>query len=313
MSEELLLPPNMLRQKSVGDRRKRQSFNRSAFSLQSGKYSKRKFVNAFMTFILALSALVALIPLLSVFWYVVQQGASSLNWNFFTQSEAGGGLAHSLFGTLELVCLASVIGIPWGVATAVYLSEYGHGRLGKTVRFVTELLASVPSIIVGLFVYAVIVVPMQGASALAGGLALGILMVPTVVRATEEILKLVPMHLREAGLALGIPRWRVILFVVLRSSLSGISTGVILAVARVAGETAPLLFTALNNRRVSFSLTQPISSLPVQIYTYAISAIEEQHRQAWAGAFVLVIAVFAMNLLTRLVLSPIAAPSKESH
>jgi phosphate transport system permease protein len=268
---------------------------------------RRKIVNFAATALLTLCAAAALIPLLSVFRYVLQQGLPALDWAFFTQiprpvGETGGGMANACVGTLVLVALASVIGIPWGIATAVYLSEYGHGKFGHFVRFCVDLLASIPSIIIGLFAYAVIVVPMKHFSAYAGGLALGILMIPTVARSAEELLRLVPRHIREAGLALGLPRWKVTLRIVLRGSLGGIATGVILAVARVAGETAPLLFTALNNRFWSSSLNQPIASLPVQIYTYAISPYDDWHRQAWAGAFVLVFLVFFVNLATRLVL-----------
>jgi phosphate transport system permease protein len=211
-------------------------------------------------------------------------------------------MANACVGTLLLVGLASLIGIPWGIATAIYLSEYGHGKFGAFVRFCVDLLASIPSIIIGLFAYAVIVVPTKHFSAYAGGVALGILMIPTVARSSEELLRLVPQHIREAGLALGLPRWKVTLRIVLRGSLGGIATGVILAVARVAGETAPLLFTALNNRFWSVSMDQPIASLPVQIYTYAISPYDDWHRQAWAGAFVLVFLVFSVNLVTRIAL-----------
>ena len=211
-------------------------------------------------------------------------------------------MANAFLGTLVLIGIASVIGIPWGIGTGLYLSEYGKGRLGTAIRFCADVLSSVPSIVIGLFVYALIVVPMKRFSALAGGVALGILMIPTVARSSEELLKLVPTHLREAGLALGIPRWKVTLWIVLRESLSGITTAVILALARVAGETAPLLFTALNNQFWSKGLgiiDQPIASLPVQIYTFAISPYEDWQRQAWAGAFVLVMLVFAINLVTR--------------
>jgi phosphate transport system permease protein len=267
----------------------------------------RKLVNALMVGLLGAMAFVAIAPLLSVFVYVMRQGLPALNWDFFTKmpapvGEEGGGFANALAGSGILIGLASVVGIPWGVLTGVYLSEFGQGRLGAFTRFVIDILASVPSIIVGLFAYALFVMPMKGFSALAGGAALAVLMIPTVARTTEELLKLVPVHVREAGLALGIPRWKVTLLIVLRGSLGGILTGVMLAIARVAGETAPLLFTALSNRFWSTSLTEPIASLPVQIYNYAISPFEDWHRQAWAAAFVLVVFVLGLNLITRLLL-----------
>ena len=272
-------------------------------------YAKRKFVNRIMYLLLGCAAVTAVLPLFSVFGYVISQGLPALNLEFFTElskpvGEVGGGMANSLVGTCTLVFLASLVGIPWGIAVGMYLSEYGRGRLASVVRFSADLLSSIPSIIIGLFVYAVVVITMKRFSALAGGLALGILMVPTVCRSTEELLKMVPVHIREAGLALGLPRWKVLLWIVLRGSRGPITTGIMLSIARVAGETAPLLFTAFNNRFWQRGLDQPISSLPVQIYTYAISPYEDWHRQAWAGAFVLVMLVFSMNLLTRVALSP---------
>jgi phosphate transport system permease protein len=275
-------------------------------------FRRRKVTNALMCALLALAAALALVPLLSVFQYVLQQGLPALDWSFFTEipkpvGESGGGMANALVGTLVLILIAALIGIPWGIGTALFLSEYGEkSRVASAVRFFVDILSSIPSIVIGLFAYAMVVLPMKRFSALAGGLALGILMVPTVARSAEELLKLVPTHIREAGLALGLPRWKVTLRIVLRGAMSGIATGVILAVARVAGETAPLLFTALNNRFWSHSLDQPIASLPVQIYTYAISPYDDWHRQAWAGAFVLVMLVFFLNLATRFLLQPLS-------
>jgi phosphate transport system permease protein len=268
---------------------------------------KRKQMNRFFMLLLGLATLVALVPLFSVFIYVFNHGFAALNWDFFTRlpapvGEAGGGLGNAVLGTLILVGLASLIGIPIGVSAGIYLSEYGRGKLASTLRFTIDLLSSVPSIIVGLFAYAILVVPLGRFSAYAGGAALAVIMIPTVARSTEELLKLVPNHIREAGLALGIPRWKVILRVVVRGALSGIMTGVMLSIARAAGETAPLLFTALNSQYWPKALDQPISSLPVQIYTYAISPYEDWHRQAWAGALLLVLSVFLFNILTRLVL-----------
>lgn len=268
---------------------------------------RRKFRNRLMCTLLFLMGVCAVVPLLSVFAYVIQQGGSSLNWDFFTQlpkpvGELGGGMANALFGTALLVAMASLVGVPWGIAAGVYLAEYGNGKLAQVLRFTTDLMTSIPSIIVGLFAYAMIVLPMKRFSAHAGAFALAVIMIPVVARTTEELLRLVPNHIREAGLALGIPRWRVTLRIVLRGSLGGITTGIMLAVARVAGETAPLLFTAFSNRFWSRGLDQPIASLPVQIYTYAISPYEDWHRQAWAGSLVLVLFVFVLNLSVRFAL-----------
>jgi phosphate transport system permease protein len=267
-------------------------------------YAKRRWFDRFMRLLLVSASFIALAPLFSVLLYVFRKGLPGIDVSFFTQlpkpvGETGGGMTNALAGTCTLVSIATFVGVPWGVATGVYLSEYGQSRVAMAVRFATDMLASVPSIVIGLFVYAVIVVPMGGFSAIAGGVALGILMVPTVARSSEEMLRLVPNHIREAGLALGLPRWKVILKIVLRGCVSAISTGVILAIARVAGETAPLLFTALNNQYWSEGLMQPIASLPVQIYTYAISPFADWNTKAWAGALVLVALVFVVNLGTR--------------
>ncbi len=257
--------------------------------------------------LLVLAALGAVIPLICIFAYVLSQGAQALGWSLFTAlpvpvGETGGGMANAFIGSLIVVGIAALIGVPWGMMTGVYLSEYARGRFAQVVRFSVDLLASIPSIVVGLFVFAMIVVTMKRFSAFAGGIALAILMVPTVARTTEELLKMVPTHIREAGLALGIPRWKVVLFIVLRGSLRGISTGVLLAVARVSGETAPLLFTAFSSRLWSFRPDQPIATVPVQIYNYAISPYPEWHRLAWGGALVLLLVVFFLNFFTRLLL-----------
>lgn len=270
-------------------------------------YQKRKAIDAMARMALIASAAAALVPLFCVFGYVLSQGLPALNASFFTElpkpvGETGGGMANSLVGTITLVFLASLLGVPWGIATGLYLSERGRGRLSQAVRFSADMLASVPSIIIGLFVYALVVVTMKRFSAIAGGLALGVLMVPTVARSSEEMLRLVPSHIREAGLALGLPRWKVTLLIVLKGIRGPIVTGMMLSIARVSGETAPLLFTAFNNRFWQAGIDQPISSLPVQIYTYAISPYDDWHRQAWAGAFVLVVLVFSMNILTRFAL-----------
>jgi phosphate transport system permease protein len=268
-------------------------------------YRRRKLVDRLTRGACAAAAVVALVPLVSVIAYVAIQGVGGLNWSFFTElpkpvGEAGGGFGNAIFGTLLLVGLACGMGIPVGVLAGVYLAEFGQSRFGKAVRFCADVMSGVPSIAVGIFVYTLVVLSMRRFSALAGGIALGMLMLPTVMRTTEELVKLVPHSLREAGLALGVPKWRVILRVVLRTGATGIATGVMLAVARAAGETAPLLFTAFNNRFWSASLDKPIGSLPVQIYTYAVSPYEEWHRQAWAAALVLVALVLVLNVGARL-------------
>jgi phosphate transport system permease protein len=269
-------------------------------------YSKRTRWNLTMVVVLGVCMVLALTPLLSVFGYVIAQGYPALNLKFFTElpapvGEIGGGMGHAFLGTLILVGLASAIGVPWGICIGIYLSEYSQGRLGKWVRYAAEILASVPSIVIGLFVYAVLVKPMGHFSAHAGGAALAILMLPTVAKTTEVLLKLVPVSVREAGLALGIPRWKVILFIVVRGSRAGLVTGVMLSIARAAGETAPLLFTAFGNSFWQTSLNQPIASVPVQIYTYAISPYDDWHQKAWAGAFILIVFVFVVNLLARVI------------
>jgi phosphate transport system permease protein len=285
-------------------------------SFMASGFRKRKAVNFLFCGMIVIAAGLALAALFYVFGYVVYQGLPSLNLAFFVEipkpvGESGGGMANALVGTAVLVLMASLIGIPWGVFTGVYLSEYGQGKLGSFVRFCTDMMTSVPSIIMGLFVYVLLVLPMKRFSAIAGSVALAFIMVPIVARTTEELLRLVPVHIREAGLALGLPRWKVTLRIVLRGTLSGIMSGVMLAVARVAGETAPLLFTALGNNYWQQGLDQPIASLPVQIYNYAIAPFEDLHRQAWAGALVLVLFVFALNLVTRLVLRPSSSGARD--
>jgi phosphate transport system permease protein len=270
-----------------------------------GAYRRRKLIDLLARWGCVAAVLIALVPLISVLSYVVAKGLGGLNWSFFTElpkpvGETGGGFGNALIGSLILVGLACAVGIPVGVLSGVYLSEFGRGRLANAVRFSADVMSGVPSIAVGIFVYTLIVLTMRRFSALAGGIALGILMLPTVTRTTEELLKLVPDSLREAGLALGIPKWRVILSIVLRTGMPGIVTGIMLAVARAAGETAPLLFTAFGNRFWATGLDKPIASLPVQIFTYAVSPYEDWHRQAWAAALVLMATVLLLNIGARL-------------
>jgi phosphate transport system permease protein len=251
------------------------------------------------------ATVLALIPLGAILIWVAAKGLQGLNLAFFTGlpkpvGEPGGGMGNAIVGTLELVGLACLFAIPVGVLGGVYLAELGRGRFGHAVRFAADVLTGVPSIVVGIFVYTLLVVTMKRFSALAGGVALAVIMLPVVIRTTEELVRLVPDGLREAALALGVPRWRATVKVVLRTAAPGIATGVMLAVARAAGETAPLLFTAFNNRFWSDGLTQPIASLPVQIFTYAVAPYEDWHRQAWAGALTLVLLVLLLNLGARL-------------
>lgn len=246
----------------------------------------------------------ALLPLGLVLWYVADKGLSGVSWDFFTEmplpvGEVGGGMKHAVVGTLICVGIASAIGIPIGVLAGVYLSEFGDNKFGATVRFSADVMAGIPSITVGIFVYSLMVLSMRSFTALAGGVALAIIMIPTVMRTTEEMLRLVPANLREASLALGVPKRRTIVRVALRTAAPGIATGVMLAIARIAGETAPLLFTALGNQYFSTELDKPIATLPVQIYNYSISPYEDWHQQAWAAALVLVLLVLVLNLGAR--------------
>ena len=268
---------------------------------------RRKIKHYIMFTLIGVATVLAVIPLFAVFIYILQKGLPALNWNFFTHlpaptGESGGGMGNAILGSLIMIFMATVLGLPVGVFGGVYLSEYPSGKLPRVFRMVVDLLTSLPSIVVGLFVYVIVVTPMKGFSSYAGSVALFILMIPIIIKTTEEVLKLMPQHVREAGLALGIPRWRVIVSIVLKGSRSAVITGVILAIARISGETAPLLITAFGNRNWPQQLAQPTASLPVQIYNYAISPYEDWHQQAWGGAFVLVSLVFTINLSARLVL-----------
>ena len=279
---------------------------------------RRRVKNLFASAVLGFSAFLVIIPLVSILAYVVIKGLPGLRLSFFLDNpkpvgEAGGGMKGALAGSGMLIRLASLIGIPWGLCIGIFLSEYGDSKLAGPVRLASDLLAGIPSIIIGLFVYFVVVAPMKGFSALAGAIALAIILIPIIARTSEEILKMVPLAIREGGLALGIPRWTVILRVVVHGSMRSIATGIMLALARGAGETAPLLFTAFNNRFFSMSLTDPISSLPVQLYTYAISPFDEWHEMAWTGALVLVSVALLANLATKILLRPPAARGAPFH
>jgi phosphate transport system permease protein len=268
-------------------------------------YRRRKTVDVMARTACLFATLVAVVPLACVLAYLVAKGAGAFTWSLFTElpkpvGEGGGGFGNAILGTLILVGSACAISVPLGVLAGAYLAEFGGGRFGRVVRFSADVMSGVPSIVVGIFVYGLVVLSMRRFSALAGAAALAIIMLPTITRTTEELLKLVPDSLREAGLALGIPKWRVIISIVLRTGAPGIATGVMLAVARAAGETAPLLFTALGNRFWSVRLDEPIASLPVQIYTYAVSPYDDWQGQAWAAACVLVGTVLLLNIGARL-------------
>lgn len=266
---------------------------------------RRKVVSWIFVAFCGASVLLALVPLVFILFFVVSQGIQALNVEFFTQmprpvGETGGGMANAIVGTLILAGLGSLFAMPIGILSGVYMSEYAGTRLASAMRFAADTLNGVPSIVIGVFVYGIAVLPFRQFSAIAGGLALGIMMIPIIARTTEELLLLVPGTMREGALALGATKARAVFTVVLPAAAPGIITGVVLALARIAGETAPLLFTSFNNRFFTASLTQPIASLTVQIYSYAISPYDDWHRQAWAGALVLVSMVLACSLLARL-------------
>lgn len=253
-----------------------------------------------------LSALITLVPLIFIFYYTISKGIANLNVNFFTKlptpvGESGGGMVNAIIGTLILIAIGGGIGIPVGILTGTYLSEFGHNKFGFIVRFLTDVLSGVPSIVVGVVAYTLVVVPMKHFSALAGGVALAILMIPTITRTTEEMIKLVPQSFREAGLALGIPKWKTTLVIVLKTAWKGIATGILLGLSRAAGETAPLLFTALDNRFWSTNIFQPIASLTVNIYQYASAPYKDWNDQAWTAALVLIILISLLSLIFRII------------
>lgn len=265
---------------------------------------RRKTGNVVMLGLTYVAAVLATLPLLFILFHLLQKGASTLTLDFFTNmprpvGEAGGGMSNAILGTLILIAIAAAIGLPVGIGAGLYLAEKRVGALAMTVRFLSDVLNGLPSIVLGIFAWQFLVRPFGSFSALAGGVALGAMMIPLVTRTTEEMIRLVPNSLREAALALGYPRWRTSLSVILRTALPGIVTGALVAVARIAGETAPLLFTAFGNQFWSTALDEPIAALPLQIFAYAISPYDEWHAQAWAGALVLIVIVLIISLAAR--------------
>jgi len=266
---------------------------------------RRRAISRVMGALTAVAAGVIILPLVVIFAFLVYQGSAALNLDFFIHlpkpvGEVGGGMANAIVGSLILIGLAACLGVPVGVLGGLYLAESRDRRLPWLVRFLADVLNGVPSIVIGIFVYALVVRPMRQFSAVAGGIALGVIMIPIVLRTTEELVRLVPASLREAGLALGVAEWKVMLRIVLTTASAGITTGVMVAVARIAGETAPLLFTAFGNRFWHHGLDQPIAALPLQIFAYAIAPYDDWHRQAWAGALVLITIVLVVSVLARL-------------
>jgi phosphate transport system permease protein len=256
---------------------------------------RRRITDHFMTGLAVLTVVLVLAPLVAIFGYLVYRGIGSINWAFLTQTpkpvgESGGGMANAIVGSVLILGIASAIGVPFGIGAGIYLAEFGRNRFGSAIRFTADVLNGVPSIVIGIVAWAILVRG-RGFSALAGGVALAIMMVPTITRTTEEMLLLVPQALREAAYGLGVPRWRTTLSITLRTATSGVITGVMLAFARVAGETAPLLFTALGNTFWNVRYDQPTAALPLQIYVYANSPYDDWHRQAWAGSFVLILLI----------------------
>ena len=268
--------------------------------------ARRRGVSVLMVALTCLAAAIAMVPLIVILAYLLKQGAGALSLDFFTKmpkpvGEPGGGMANAIVGTLILIGIASVVGLPVGIGAGLYLAERRGTRLANLVRFLADVLNGLPSIVMGIFAWQFLVRPFGHFSALAGGAAIGAMMIPLITRTTEEMVRTVPQSLREAALALGYPRWRTSLQIVLRTALGGIVTGVLVAVARVAGETAPLLFTVLGNEFWSTKLTQPIAALPLQIFTYANSPYDEWHALAWAGALVLIALVLVISLVARVV------------
>ncbi len=259
---------------------------------------RRRITDHVMTGVAVATVVMVLVPLIAIFGYLLYRGIGSINWAFLTQTpkpvgEAGGGMANAIVGSAFILAIASIIGMPLGIGAGIYLAEFGRNRMGAAIRFTADVLNGVPSIVIGIVAYSIVVLYQKHFSALAGGVALAMMMVPTISRTTEEMLLLVPQALREAAYGLGVPRWRTTLSITLRTATSGVITGIMLAFARVAGETAPLLFTAFGNQFWSLHYDQPTAALPLQIFSYAISPYDEWHRQAWAGALVLIILIVA--------------------
>jgi phosphate transport system permease protein len=266
-------------------------------------HARRYATNAVMTTLTAACAFFAVAVLALILGYIAYRGIGAISFQFLIETPKpvgeGGGIGNAILGTLILLAMACAVGMPFGIATGVYLAEYGAGRFAALVRFLTDTLTGIPSILVGVFVYTIIVLPMKQFSAMAGGVALAVIMIPIVARTTEEMIRLVPANLREGALALGAPQWRVTTGVVLPAAASGIVTGAMLAVARVSGETAPLLFTAFGSRFFNVYLDQPMASLTVQIYNYAISPYDEWHAQAWAATLILMTLILVINITVR--------------
>ena len=257
---------------------------------------RRRITDHVMTGVAVLTVILVLLPLCAIFAYLVYRGVGSINWAFLTQTpkpvgESGGGMANAIVGSAVILGLASILGVPLGIGAGIYVAEYGQNRFGSVIRFTADVLNGVPSIVIGIVAYAIVVLYQKHFSALAGGVALAIMMVPTITRTTEDMLLLVPRALREAAYGLGVPRWRTTLSITLRTATSGVITGIMLAFARVAGETAPLLFTAFGNQFWNLRTNQPTAALPLQIFAYAISPYDEWHKQAWAGALVLIVLI----------------------
>jgi phosphate transport system permease protein len=268
----------------------------------------RRLINYAATWFALGAAILVIVPLLAIFLYLLIKGAGSVNLSFLTQTpkppgELGGGMANAIVGTGIVLAVASVLGVPLGIGCGIYLAEYGRGRFGDLVRFTADVLNGVPSIVIGIAVYGLIVLKQKHFSAYSGGVALGIMMIPTIARATEEMLLMVPNVVREAALGLGIPKWRTTLSISLRTASAGVITGCMLAFARVAGETAPLLFTAFGNQFWSVKLNQPIAALSLQVFTYAISPYDDWHKQAWAGALILIVLIVAAVAAVRITTS----------
>jgi phosphate transport system permease protein len=273
--------------------------------MRRGLSLRRRVMNVGVMAATGVAALLVLLPLFLILGFLLMKGVGSVNWAFLTHTpkpvgEAGGGMGNAIVGTFMILGVASLIGIPWGIAGGIYLSEYGRNKFGNAIRFTADVLNGVPSIVIGIAVYGLVVVTQKHFSALAGGIALGIMMIPIILRATEEMLLMVPQTIREAALGLGVPQWRTTLSVTLRTASSGVITGIMLAFARVAGETAPLLFTAFGNQFWNVKFGQPTAALSLQIYTYAISPYDDWHRMAWAGALVLIVMIIGTISIVRL-------------